>query len=92
MIDERPDEIKQLEAFGTDKWKVIGGKTFCMLLVLVLASVCLCIFVHLSVLLSVNKQSSPFGFNRTKCIMNYKIIKNSVFIHFRSEFGLDEDL
>ncbi len=47
MIDERPDEIKQLEAFGTDKWKVIGGKTFCMLLVLVLASVGLCIFVYL---------------------------------------------
>ncbi len=47
MIDERPDEIKQLEAFGTDKWKVIGGKTFCMLLVLVRASVCLCIFVYL---------------------------------------------
>uniref|UniRef100_A0A8C1J8S4 BUD13 homolog n=1 Tax=Cyprinus carpio TaxID=7962 RepID=A0A8C1J8S4_CYPCA len=25
VIDERPDEIKQLEAFGTGKWKVIGA-------------------------------------------------------------------
>ncbi|XP_073680952.1 BUD13 homolog [Garra rufa] len=25
VIDERPDEIKQLEAFGTGKWKVLGA-------------------------------------------------------------------
>ncbi|XP_043076694.1 BUD13 homolog [Puntigrus tetrazona] len=25
VIDERPEEIKQLEAFGTGKWKVIGA-------------------------------------------------------------------
>jgi len=27
VIDERPDEIKQLEVFRTSKWKVLGGKT-----------------------------------------------------------------
>lgn len=31
VIDERPDEVKQLEAFRTsNRWKVIGGdKDFC---------------------------------------------------------------
>lgn len=27
IIDERPDEVKQLEIFRTNKWKVLGGET-----------------------------------------------------------------
>lgn len=84
MIDERPDEIKQLEAFGTGKWKVIGGKTktcilseFLYLLVVVcLKKMSMFVYLWCFFLLSINKSS---GFNGTKCIMNSKIVQNSVF-------------